>query len=256
MLISGSKVIRLALWVAFVAVLARVAPASADEFRLIELDGAYLKWGETDFGAPATVTYSFVSARVTIPRARNCSVLAPIEGLARSSGLPVSALKREFAAAAREWEKVANIRFRYVSDPAEAQILVGSQGIPRGRAFANVRYRAQSVDNALSMVSGPDADEYKAYNLRELPIRSLDQALICLDATSAWKIGFDGNLDRYDLRYTFMHEVGHAIGLNHPSPSGSAMSFRYEELSRNLGPGDIAGARLLYGPVDGEDRHP
>lgn len=236
--------------------LAQVPPASANEFRLIELDGAYLKWGEADFGAPATVTYSFAATRVTFPRARNCSVLAPIEGLARSSGLPVSALKREFAAAAHEWEKVANIRFRYVSDPARAQILVGSQGIPRGRAFANVRYQARSVDNALSMVSGPDANEYKAYNLRERPIRSLDQALICLDATSPWKIGFDGNLESYDLRYTFMHELGHAIGLNHPGPSGSLMSFRYDELSRKLGSGDIAGVRLLYGTVDGDDRRP
>ena len=27
------------------------------------------------------------------------------------------------------------------------------------------------------------------------------------------KIGFDGNLNIYDVRYTLMHEIGHGIGL-------------------------------------------
>src|SRR5690606_36647869 len=130
-----------------------------------------------------------------------------------------------------------------------------SQGVPRGRAFANVRYQARSVDNALSLASAPRADgydEYKAYNLRRRPLRPRDQDLICLDATSPCKIGLDGDLEPYDRRSTFMLVLGHAIGLNHPSPSGSLMSFRYEELSRKLEPGDIAGARLLYGSADGD----
>src|SRR5690606_29442890 len=144
------------------------------------------------------------------------------------------------------------IRFRQVSDPGDAQILVGSQGVPRGRAFANVRYMENSVESGLSMPTAAHAHDEKADSIGQLPIRSLDKALICLDATSMWKIGFDGNLESYDLRYTFMHELGHAIGLNHPGPSGSLMSFRYEELSRKLGPSDIAGARALYGPAGGE----
>lgn len=223
--------------------------AAAEPFRLIELDGAYLKWGEPDLGAPATVTYAFATGRSYFPKARNCAELESFDGLAQASGVSIGTMKREFAVAAREWEKVANIRFRQVSDPGDAQILVGSQGVPRGRAFANVRYMENSVESGLSMPTASHAHDEKADSAGHLPIRSLDQALICLDATSMWKIGFDGNLESYDLRYTFMHELGHAIGLNHPGPSGSLMSFRYEELSRKLGPSDIAGARALYGPA-------
>lgn len=253
MVISRSTFIPSAFGAALLAGLAFSTPAPAGDFRLIELDGAYLKWGAARFGAPAAVTYSFVTSRTKIPKARNCSVLTAFSTLARP-GLSVEAMKREFAAAAREWEKVADIEFHFVPDPAQAQILVGAQGVPRGRAFANVRYRAQSLESGLSPVSLGRPDKDPAERVRAGPIRSLDQALICLDAGSDWKIGFDGDLERYDLRYTFMHELGHAIGLNHPSPSGNLMSFRYEEAGRRPGSGDIAGVRLLYGSAGKSSR--
>jgi hypothetical protein len=75
----------------------------------------------------------------------------------------------------------------------------------------------------------------------------MQKSRICLNPTKLWKIGFDGNLDVYDIRYTIAHAVGHAIGLDHPSPSGELMSFRYKEDLRTLQPGDVAGAMALYG---------
>jgi len=71
---------------------------------------------------------------------------------------------------------------------------------------------------------------------------------LLLNPKEPWKIGFDGNLGVYDLRYTFMHEIGHAIGLDHPGSSGAIMGFRYDEQVRELQPSDIAAAQLLYGP--------
>jgi hypothetical protein len=71
--------------------------------------------------------------------------------------------------------------------------------------------------------------------------------LICLDPTQPWKIGFGGNPEAYDIRYTLAHEIGHAIGLDHPGPTGELMSFSYGEGFRVLQPGDVAGAILLYG---------
>jgi hypothetical protein len=76
----------------------------------------------------------------------------------------------------------------------------------------------------------------------------IDQAYVCLNPKSRWKIGFDGNLDVYDLRHTFTHEVGHAIGLDHPDSTGAVMAFRYDERVRDLQPSDIAGVQRLYGP--------
>jgi predicted Zn-dependent protease len=75
----------------------------------------------------------------------------------------------------------------------------------------------------------------------------IDQAYVCLNPKSRWKTGFDGNLDVYDLRHTFTHEVGHAIGLDHPDSTGAVMAFRYDERVRDLQPSDIAGVQRLYG---------
>src|SRR5262249_33151728 len=72
-------------------------------------------------------------------------------------------------------------------------------------------------------------------------------ARICLNPAKRWKIGFDGDLTVYDLRYTLAHEIGHAIGLDHPVSAGQIMGYRYEEHFRSLQPGDTHGATLLYG---------
>jgi len=71
--------------------------------------------------------------------------------------------------------------------------------------------------------------------------------LICFNPLRRWKIGFDGNLDVYDLRYVLMHELGHAIGLNHPRARGQLMTHKYGEEFRALQPGDIHGIETLYG---------
>jgi hypothetical protein len=76
---------------------------------------------------------------------------------------------------------------------------------------------------------------------------AIEQAYVCLSPRSRWKIGFDGNLDIYDLRYTFTHEIGHAIGLDHPGKSGSLMAYRYDERVHKLTPTDISAVQKLYG---------
>jgi Matrixin len=80
-----------------------------------------------------------------------------------------------------------------------------------------------------------------------VPVKPISRALICLNPTRQWKVGFDGDLQRYDLRYTFAHEIGHAIGLDHPAGAGQIMGYRYEERFRELQAGDVSGAVLLYG---------
>jgi predicted Zn-dependent protease len=49
-------------------------------------------------------------------------------------------------------------------------------------------------------------------------------------------------------RYALLHEIGHAIGLDHPDASDEVMSFRYTERFRTLQAGDIHGAVQIYGP--------
>ena len=206
--------------------------AASDEFLLLRLDGSYVKWGTPRLGTPAQVRFAFISEPMGFPGAINCGAMVPIEPLLDASRIERERFHQEVAAAFGLWEAAAGVRFLESADTGVADILIGAQANPRGFAFTNVDH-----DRAgLTPVSA-----------RPAQVRRIEKSLICLNPTKLWKIGFDGNLDVYDVRYTIAHEIGHAIGLDHPSPSGELMSFRYTEDFRALQPGDIAGAVALYG---------
>lgn len=208
-------------------------PVQAAEpgFRLLKLDGHKVKWGEPRLGTGATISYAFVTQAMHFDQARNCADLGPIDTLT-GDHLSMAQLAEEAAAAFLVWERAADLSFHPVSDPATAQILIGAQGQPTGRAFANVRHAIASLG------------EFQA----------IEQALVCLNPDHDWKVGFDGNKEVYDIRYTLVHEIGHAIGLDHPGASGQVMGFRYTESFTDLQAGDLRGARLLYGPPVNDER--
>ena len=223
--VGGGKSICLALACCYAFGTAGATIAKDGGFRLLKLDGYHVKWGETALGAGATVSYAFVDVPMHFDGARNCNELVPMSDLATRNGISEATLHAETAAAFRAWEQAANITFIPVDDPDQADILVGAQGQPVGRAFANVVYRPGSSDS----------------------VRAIDRALVCLNPEQRWKVGFDGDIEVYDLRYTLVHEIGHAIGLDHPGPSGQIMSFSYSEHFSDLQPGDFHGVQLLYG---------
>jgi hypothetical protein len=148
-----------------------------------------------------------------------------LDGLLTGSGIPKAIFESELATAFAMWEAVARLRFREAGANELANILIGAQADPEGWAFADVLYDATSLQD----------------------VKPISQALICLNPARRWKVGFDGNLKVYDLRYTLAHEIGHAIGLDHPIGRGQIMNYRYEETSRVLQPGDAMGAVTLYG---------
>jgi len=197
----------------------------AEKFRLLRLDGRQVKWGSPELGTGARVSYALVAGRVHFSGSHNCGEMAPVAPLLASSGISAADFTTELRAAFAMWEAVADISFEPAADPSKAQILIGIQGKPTGWAFANVAYD-RSTDAATGRI---------------------EKSLICLNPTKLWKIGFGGDVRIYDLRYTFAHEIGHAIGLDHPGPAGQLMAFEYVETSRELQPGDIHGAVLLYG---------
>ena len=205
------------------------------EYRHIVLDGHALKWGRPVLGTGARVTYALVHDAVDFPSARNCSAMGPVDGLLGRSGIAPDVFAEELTAALKVWEKAANITF-IPAAPGEADILIGAQMRPMGYAFANVDYDKSEVGD------GP---------------RSLLRSLVCLNPEKRWKIGFDGDLEVYDLRYTLIHELGHAIGLDHPAIAGQLMAYNYGEKFRVLQAGDIAGIEKLYGPsAVGDDALP
>lgn len=200
------------------------APAAGDH-KLLRLGGSWVKWGSPVIGTRARVTYALATRRMDFPNARNCRSIVPVEALLQESGISPQDFRRELRAAFDAWSRAADVTFVPVDDPARADIVIGAQRRPRGRAFTDVSYGALIQDKT----------------------RRIRRSLVCLNPAIRWKVGFDGNVDIYDLRYTLIHEIGHAIGLDHPGPSGQIMSFKYHEDFRGLQPGDIHGASLLYG---------
>ncbi len=206
-----------------IAVSPKVSASDFLGFRLLDLDGTAVRWGS---GRESTlkVTYAFVRNRMQFPNARNCRGVDSPDGLLANSNIDRTVFEQEVRAAFVMWEQVTGIIFQETSDVASAGILIGSQIEPAGRAFANVEYRPSTGK-----------------------IREIEKSLICLNPSKRWKIGFGGSLDVYDLRYTIAHEIGHAIGLDHPDSGNQLMSFSYRENFRTLQPGDVEGAVRIYG---------
>ena len=172
----------------------------------------------------------------------------PFVELAKRSGLPDRNLRAEAEAAFATWSHITGLTFVETADATKADILIGAQGNPVGRAFTNIELafgplaRAPATERGLSITPAPLSPPTAPHSMR-----SIRQALICLNPLAKWKIGFDGNLDVYDVRYTLMHEIGHAIGLDHPGASGALMGFRYDEKLNGPAKSDSEAVQALYG---------
>ncbi len=227
---------------AALAIVSASAGARADDkpaaeqpaYRLLELGGRKVRWALPASGLPTTITYAFLTEAAQFPGSRNCDAMLPPEAALRTSHISLPAFKQEVRAAFSVWEQAANIVFKETHSVANAGILIGADAKARGRAFTNVALRDASTSGA-------------ARGTQQAGMGAIRQSLICFNPQQPWKIGFDGNLEVYDVRFTMTHEIGHAIGLDHPNPEGQLMSFRYVEKAHGLQPGDVAGAVALYG---------
>lgn len=202
------------------------APAGAEGFRYLLLDGHLVKWGSPELGAATTVSYRIADRTHSFSEARNCRSLAPPTALLERSDIGIAAFRSDLEAAFAMWQAAAGIAFVPAADGETADILIGAQGSPAGIAFADVHYdrEAQSA------------------------IKPIRRGLICLNPQRQWRQhDAAGPADAYDLQRVLAHEIGHAIGLNHAGPRGALMSFVYDENLSTLQAGDIAGALALYG---------
>lgn len=240
---------------ALAAAFTTAAPAAdGPTYKLLQLDGRIVKWGEPALGRPAHITYAFADGPVRDGRARNCKAMDALDGLARGSGLDMADIERQVEAAFALWEAEAGVTFSRAATTDDADILIGAQAVPRGYAFANVRYR-RGPGTLRTAIRGEERGLNEARAIHggagettRATVATIEKSAICLNPEHAWKIGTGGAGEAYDLRYTFAHEIGHAIGLDHARRSGQIMYFKYSEAFAGPQPGDILGLRALYGP--------
>ena len=235
--------------------LASVGTARAG--KVLRVEGDIVKWAWPASGLATLVTYAALTGPYSLPSDKrtlspdNCGAMRPFADIvSASAGVSDVIARQELRSAFAAWEEVAGIKFIEVNEPHRADIIVGATDASNGRAFANLRLDGgrgkQPVAKALGAPSDGRTVDSAGPGMGR-PVAVIEQAYVCLNPKASWKAGFDGDLNVYDLRYTFMHEIGHAIGLDHPGSSGSIMGYRYDERVRQLQPSDIAAAQWLYG---------
>ncbi len=198
--------------------------ADGPHFEFLRLNGEFVRWFPNASG-DVVVTYAFADSDVVTQGAVNCGAIRPLTRVSASAGIDRERLHAIAQRAFGAWAQVADVTFVQAASAAEADVVIGEQIEPRGWAFTNV-------------VPG---------NLRGDGFRQIQKGTICFNPERPWKDGFDGNRNIYDLAFTLTHEIGHILGLDHPSRRGQLMSFRYDETLTGLTVGDIAGASFMYG---------
>ncbi|WP_165075121.1 matrixin family metalloprotease [Paludisphaera rhizosphaerae] len=173
------------------------------------------------------ITYSFVPDGTAIG-VNSSSLFQTLNSLGSSD-----VWQREFASAAAVWQAVANINLVQVSDNGAP---LGSAGNQQGSPyFGDIRI------SAMPLSSGTLGAAYSPPPLNGGTLAGD----IVLNSNVSWKI--DAN---YDLQTVAIHELGHALGMDHSTIAKAVMYYYYTGIKQSLNSDDIAGIDSIsaYGP--------
>jgi predicted Zn-dependent protease len=212
----------------FVFVCAAALPARPYTLQFNAAGTIQIKWPTT------TITFAFSSSLNSPPA--NIRAGSDVVGAARR------ALQR--------WSEVSNLQFNVVNS---GETTVRQDGV----SLITVSQLNGSLFNSVDqpgrarVFSGTNAQGSPPF----FPITEADVAI-----NPNAQFSTDGTFNTFDLETTFIHEIGHALGLEHSGLCGAVMqprqarngTFALPALRRRvLSDDDRAGIRAIYGPLDG-----
>jgi hypothetical protein len=140
--------------------------------------------------------------------------------------------ERIFARALATWQSVANIDISQVADGNEDFDSLGrAQGDPR---FGDIRLGGYAYNVSTTIL---------AQTFFPPPNGSTAAGDFEANTSINFNIGSE-----YDLYSVALHEMGHALGLDHALNPSNVMYAHYQGVRTGLSDGDIAGIQAIYGP--------
>lgn len=140
--------------------------------------------------------------------------------------------ERQFARALATWESVANISISPVADGNEDFDSLGrSQGDSR---FGDIRLGGYPYNVSTTIL---------AQTFFPPPNGSTAAGDFEANTSINFNIGSE-----YDLYSVALHEMGHALGLDHALNPSNIMYAHYQGVRNGLSDGDIVGIQAIYGP--------
>lgn len=130
----------------------------------------------------------------------------------------------EIISSLSSWENVADIRFELVSDSKDVDIRFGWRDI-------------DGKGNVLGQTTTPSSGPLK-------------NVVIALDVNEDWFLSGDAPQGQIDFSSTVIHEVGHAIGIDHSETEAALMNATYSSTIFDLQIDDVNAATSVYGIND------